>query len=284
MGSTKQQALSAAILKLLRPLIRILIRNGMPYAAFADLAKRTYVDLALKEFGVATRKSTNSRAAIITGLSRKEVLRVRRLDTPDDTEVINRYNRAARVISGWVRSPRFADANGQPCALPFEKDGKGFSDLVREFSGDVPARAILDELKATGAVEVKADGRIALLSRAYLPSGDEGAKLAILGTDVADLAYTIDANLDARHDEPLFQRKVAYDNVPMEAVTEFRRISGKAGQTLLERLDHWLADHDRDNNPTVSGTGRKRIGMGIYYFEEDLAEAAQQKQSTEGRL
>ena len=49
---SQQQALFAAILKLLRPLVRILLRNGVPYGAFADIAKRVYVDVAAQEFGV----------------------------------------------------------------------------------------------------------------------------------------------------------------------------------------------------------------------------------------
>jgi hypothetical protein len=42
-------------------------------------------------------------------------------------------------------------------------------------------------------------------------------------------------------------------------------------QTLLERLDKWLSQHDRDTNPGMSGTGRVRTGIGIYYFEENMA-------------
>jgi hypothetical protein len=38
----------------------------------------------------------------------------------------------------------------------------------------------------------------------------------------------------------------------------------------LEKLDRWLAQHDRDSNPKIEGAGRKRVGLGIYYFEEDF--------------
>ncbi len=274
MKTTKHKALFAAITKLLRPLVRILLRNGIPYGTFADLAKQVYVDVALHDFTVPGRKPTNSRAAIITGLSRKEVLRVRRLKRTEDTASINRYNRAARVISGWVRSPRFADSTGQPAALPFENGTADFSALVKEFSGDVPARAILDELLATGSVEQRTNGEIVLCARAYIPDGDENTGLAILGSDVADLIHTIDHNLAVKK-PPLFQRKVSYDNVPEEAVAAFRQLSSHEGQKLLERLDHWLSAHDRDNDSSVQGTGRKRLGMAVYYFEEDSSNPIQ---------
>ena len=76
------QALSAAALRLLRPLVRILLRGGISYKTFADLVKWVYVDVAMKEFGIAGRKQSISRVSVITGLSRKEVLRVRRLSEP----------------------------------------------------------------------------------------------------------------------------------------------------------------------------------------------------------
>jgi len=87
---------------------------------------------------------------------------------------------------------------------------------------------------------------------------------------VADLVTTIDHNLQHGAADPFFQRKVMYDNVPVEALEEFRRLSGAQAQSLLERLDKWLSQHDRDTSGT-SGTGQVRTGIGIYYFEEDIA-------------
>ena len=62
----RQKALFNAIGKLLKPLVRVLLRNGIPYAAFADVAKHVYVDVAAQEFNLPGRKQTNSRIATIT--------------------------------------------------------------------------------------------------------------------------------------------------------------------------------------------------------------------------
>jgi len=59
---------------------------------------------------------------------------------------------------------------------------------------------------------------------------------------------------------------------------EFRDHSSEQAQALLERLDRWLAEHDRDTNPRVTGTGRLRAGVGIYYFEEQLAPTPTEEQ------
>jgi uncharacterized protein DUF6502 len=99
---------------LLRPLVRILLRNNVPFPTFADLAKRVYVDVATEEFQLPGRMQSISRVALLTGLSRKEVLRVTRLAPPSDSLAAERHNRAARVVGGWVRDPRFHDGEGQP--------------------------------------------------------------------------------------------------------------------------------------------------------------------------
>ena len=264
--------LSAAVIRLLRPLVRILLRNGVPYGSFADLSKRVYVDVAMDEFGIKGRKQTISRVSIITGLSRKEAKRVKGLSYPKDTEVAERYNRAARVISAWVRDKRFTDSKGQPADLPIEGDGASFSELVKLYSGDVPARAILDELVRVGAVERLDDGRIKLVSRAYLPKTEEDEKLSILGTDVRDIIRTIDHNLRCNSTDSFFQRKVSYDNLPAEVLPKIRSLTATEAQALLEKMDRWLSQHDRDVNPSAGGTGKKMAGIGIYYFEEDLTE------------
>jgi len=49
---------------------------------------------------------------------------------------------------------------------------------------------------------------------------------------------------------------------------EFRKLSAERAQDLLEGLDRWLAERDRDVTPTVKGSGRNQAGLGLYYFEE----------------
>ncbi|MEW6682014.1 MAG: DUF6502 family protein [Nitrospirota bacterium] len=271
------QALSAAIRKLLRPVIRILLRNHVSFGVFSDLAKRVYVEVAMEEFGLPGRKQSVSRVSILTGLSRKEVGRVRHLPIPDDAEAVGRYNRAARVVTGWVRDEAFSDGQGNPAVLSVEGTGATFAELVRRFSGDVPARAVLDELLRNGLVGRRGEGKVRLLARAYVPRREETEKLSILGTDVSDLVRTIDHNLRAGETEALFQRKVAYDNLPEEVLPQLRERTRERAQALLEEMDRWLSQHDRDLNPSAQGTGRKRGGIGIYYFEEEFPEGGRGK-------
>lgn len=256
----------------------------MSFKAFLDIAKRAYIEVAASEFGIPGKKQSVSRIALLSGLTRKEVQRLLEAQTADDSDAGERYNRAARVVAGWVRDTDFSDAAGNPMALALQDsespDRAGFADLVRRFSGDIPSRAVLDELLRVGVVEKLGDGTVRLKIRAYVPESGDADKLNILGTDVADLVATIDHNLQYGGTDPYFQRKVMYDNVPVEALQEFRHLSRVQAQTLLERLDKWLSQHDRDTNPGTSGAGRMRTGIGIYYFEEDMASQAPKDESS----
>ncbi|NOY68416.1 MAG: hypothetical protein GXP53_02835 [Deltaproteobacteria bacterium] len=252
-----------------KALVRILLRNGISFQVFADLARWVYTDVAFREFAIEGKKQTLSRVSVLTGLSRKEVQRQRRIEAPVDDETAQRYNRATRVVSAWVRDHRFVDSQGNPLPLSMSGPEPSFATLVHLFSGDMPVRAVLDEMLRVGAVALNEDETLRLATRAYLPGSDKEAKINILGVDVADLVTTIDHNLVKSH-SPFFQRKVSYDNVPAEVLEKFNVLCTAESQALLEKLDEWLAARDRDTNPEIHGLGRKRVGLGIYYFEEDL--------------
>lgn len=282
MDATSKQSLviADAILRLMRPLVRVLLRNGVSFHGFADLAKRVYVEVASQEdLTIPGRKPTVSRVAVLTGLTRKEVQRISALPGTPDPEAGERYNRAARVVSGWVRDPDFTDPDGEPLPLTPDEGARSFAELVRRYSGDVPPRAVLDELLRVGTVERGEDGRIRLFARSYIPRTSDADKFAILGTDVSDLIATIDHNMRQGAADPRFQRKVMYDNLPAEVIPKFRKLGAARAQALLEQLDKWLSQHDRDVQKTVEGSGRMRAGIGIYYFEEDMNRLSEEKET-----
>jgi len=251
--------------RILKPLIRILLRNGVSYGTFADIAKSQFVEVARKEFGIEGRKQSISRVAVITGLTRKEVQRHVRVRQPNDAESADRYNRAARVIGGWRRDEQFLDHRG---SLRFwrlpetETPFRAGAALQRR----CPPSGRLDELVAEGGAERLDGDRVKLIDRAYLPRADESMKLHILGADTAFLIDTIDHNLKREQQAPRFQRKVLYDNLPDEALSEFQRLSSEQPRTCW-RARRWLSDHDRDTQPT-SREGAQPGRRGIYYFEK----------------
>ena len=263
------RALLSAVLQILRALVRVLLRHGVPYPVFSELARWAYVDVAAREFGLPGRRQTQSRISVITGLSRKEVHRLRNMPPPAEAVDVDRFHRAARIVSAWVRERRYRDEHGEPLRLPFDGPGTTFSDLVARHGGDVPPRAVLDELLGAGTVEREPDGRIRLRTRAYVPSGatSEPERLALLGSEAAALIETIDHNLQTDPADRWFQRRVAYRGVPAGEVPGVRDFAAAEAQHLLESMDRVLA-------ATVERAGghggpTKRVVLGVYWHEAD---------------
>ncbi len=262
-----KQAITSTLVRLLRPLMRILLKNNIPYGTFADIARWVYVDVASKDFKVPGRKQTISRIATITGLTRKEVKRLKEMEAPDDLGAAERYHRAVRVISGWLRDSRFTGRDGEPRVLPFEGGEESFSALVRAYSGDVPPRAILDEMLRAGIVELE-ERRVRLLNRGYIVRKGEVEKFGIMGRDVGEFISTIHHNITSDPSDAFLQRKVSYDNIPAEVYPEVRSRITEMAAEFVEAMDRVISAYDRDVNPSIEGTGRKRLGIGVFYFEE----------------
>ena len=278
MEQALHRVLGLAVRQILHPLVRMLLRAGVPCGTFVEQAKRVYVDVARGEFKVEGRKPSISRTAVITGLTRKEVSRLWKIPEETHESAVEKYNRAARVIAAWVRDPRYTAADGAPMPLVFTAAAAdaepSFNGLVAEASGDMPPRAVLDELIRVGAVEEQNNGRFRLIERAYIPTKGEEEKLGILGTDVAELLATIDHNLTCTPEDTRFQRKVLYDNLPVECLPLLRNSAAELSQALLETLDGQMSEFDRDANSSVAGSGRATAAVGIYFYQDASEEGS----------
>jgi uncharacterized protein DUF6502 len=271
------EPLGAALYWIFRALARLCLRHGLSYEAAAEIAKRAFVDVAHREFVIAGRKQSASRVALLTGLHRKEVGRMLDQDRPREREAERLVAYGERIVAGWRRDEEFTDRRGAPAALPFDGP-RSFTALVKLYGGgDLPGRAVLDELIRVGAATRMRDGRIRLVARAYVPARASAESIAILGSDVSDLVSTIDHNLERGPEAGFFQRRVAYDNLPSEAVEEIHAKVRSDGQSLLERLDRVMSRRDRDANPRARGTGRKRAMVGIYFFVSDARPEEEEK-------
>ena len=106
MGQEVKDHLRRALSLMFKPLIRLLIAQGVTHAEFAETAKEVYVETALRHFEKDGRVN-RSRVAILTGLTRKEVKNV--IDRALSSEQSDKtYSRPARVLTGWFSDPVFS--------------------------------------------------------------------------------------------------------------------------------------------------------------------------------
>jgi hypothetical protein len=273
-----KQVLIDALTRLLRPLVRITLRQGLSAEAFEEVVRRVYVDVAEKDFALAGKKQTTSRIGVLTGLNRKEVARLKKMPLANGDEQPSSQNRVERVLSAWLSDTVFQDEKGDPRPLDFQGEGS-FSELVRRYSGDMPARAVADELIRIGVLAESDDRKLRLLSRGYVPDPESQELVSILGTHAEDWFNTFDHNMTHGREDARYQRQVIYTDVPARHAEDFRSLSARWGQRTLEELDRWLAEKKatRDaDEPTV------RLGLGIYEIETWSSEDSERSELRDG--
>ncbi len=262
---TMQETLRNTLRKILMALAKTLLRNGMSYGEFDRIARESFVDVAFDEFAPRGKKQTISHVAILTGLNRKEVKKLHERDADQGELASQQYNRAVRVLGGWINDPRFLRKDGNPRDLEYEGQDS-FSELVRQYSGDMPVAAMQKVLLSSNNIRFTDDNRLRLLSHAYLPSDDPEEKLKILGTDAAQLIETIDYNLTANEADLRFQRKASNPQVAPAAVPEIKQFLKRKGQAFLEEVDLYLAQHESKDEESVE------LSVSVFYHEPDAKE------------
>ena len=267
MEGTAKKDLYAAFRKILRPLVRILLRNGVAFGEFSEVAKATYVEVAARDFKVPGKRTTRARVAVITGLTRKDVTRVIKDEDKFSDENPSKSNRVSRVLFGWHSDSEFTGPYGLPRELRFDTGGVAdFSSLVRKFSGDMPARAVLDELLRVGAVEEIDHGWYRILTKTYIPEMMSAENVEILGSTIEQFVETVDFNLmKEAAGKGRFERKVVPDNglLPQD-VPAFDEFIRERGQNFLDEIDNWIASR-RKPRPE-QGDKWTITGVGVYHY------------------
>jgi hypothetical protein len=259
----------AATRRWLKPAVHILLRCGITWREFSELAKGTFVEIASTQFGRRGRPTNVSRTAMLTGLTRRDVRRERnRLQSgaPSTPYV----SKAAKILARWHLERMFQDAKRRPARLPLEGDGATFATLLRQCgAGDLRPSTVLKELLRAGAVRQHGDGRIEALQRNFIPQPTDEQLIRLWGTVLADVATVYVHNMTRTGKAaPRFERAAKSDRIPVTAAPAFRKFLEREGQEFLERVDAWLAAHEvREGNARENVT-TTRMGAGVYHIDD----------------
>jgi len=270
MASASTAQVLAATRQWLKPVVHILIRCGITWREFSELAKSAYVEVATTRFGKRGRPTNVSRTAVLTGLARREV-RKQRANLATAPKALTPYvTKAALVLSAWHLDAEFLDKKGKPALLPVEGPGATFASLVRRCGGsDVRPSTLLKELQSAGAIRQRPDGRLEALQRIYIPHSIDEQLIRLWGTVLADVATTYVHNLTRNSRTPArFERAAVNDRIAASALPEFRKFLNAEGQEFLERLDAWLTAHEAREGKRKSDAETIRLGVGLYHIQD----------------
>jgi hypothetical protein len=254
----------------MQPLVRILVRNGVSFSELSEILKNVFVEVSERDFNLPGRKTSQSRIAILTGLTRKEVAKQKSiLDSGGALNAVSNLNRVTRVLVGWHTDPDFTGPYGMPLELPFESgSGSSFVGLVRKHSGDMAPRAMLDELLRVGAVERLGSGSLKVLMRTYIPQSFlHPDALQRFGEVVRDFINTYEFNIGKRPGLGRFERIVfADDGLREDLLPAFDSLIRTKGLALLIELDNWMSAQELSATAKNKDAKRVKTGVGVYHF------------------
>ena len=274
MRNDVQARLLGAVYACLRPLARVLLRSGVTYKSFAEVAKRAFIHEALLERDAKGRITNASRVAVRTGLSRKEVRKVcdDSVATVDSSKatIVDHSGPPARVLNAWHLDSRFVDNSGKPIDLQFEGSGPNFVDLVKLAGGDVPPGAVRAELlRATAMVELE-NGLLRPAKRYYVPGDFDEKTITILSGILYPMIAAVDHNADPGRKTAGYIQRFAYGRLAPQHRDAFKLWARQESTEFVEEIDNWLAAHEADKS--LVSENDPISGIGVFFYEGPTAD------------
>ena len=257
-----------ALGKALEPLVLLLLKSGITWKDFSDIAKEKFVSVATDSFGIRGRPTNLSRVAILSGLDRREVARLRRRATEQRTATQGHMSKPTQLLHAWFHDPQYLNSSGKPKDLEIEGAEGSFAELVRQYAPGIPLVAMIKELRAAGAIADVEGQRLRALKRSYVPRELNENLVRLWGSGLQDVGTTLEHNLSREEAElPRFDRRAVSLRVDPQALPEFCEMLEREGQAFLERVDEWISAHELPSRVDEEGGGI-RLGVGVYHIQD----------------
>lgn len=243
---------------LVEPLAALALREGMQLPALIDALKLALVRTAGREPAVS-----DSRIAVMTGVHRKDVRRIRSQGVPNAPRGASI---AMQVFARWRSDPRYLTSRGQPRQLPRQASGgdsdmPSFESLAGAVTRDVHPRAVLDELLRLAIAQTRPGDRVQLVRTAFVPVSDDQAMVALAAANLGDHAAAIAANL-ADSGPRFLEQAIFSDEFSSESAKIFNQRSLQAWeQVFMTMMPLARALFEADRNANAVRGHRVRLGM-----------------------
>jgi hypothetical protein len=269
----------SSVLTVIRPLVRLLLRNGVNYPAFAQAIKRVFLEAAQAELESQGRACTDSAITLLSGVHRRDVRQLTRpssdaasdLPTPTADAALRPQSHAplglvGEVVARWLSAPGHQDASGKALTLPRGGPTPSFDALVASVSRDVRPRAVLDEMLRLGVVS-QTDAAVRLSADGFAPRHDLAEAASFFAANLHDHAAAAAANL---HGEANFlEQAVHVDQLSTESVERLRAAARQAWQQAFKTvMGEAQARFDDDAANAAADQRNQRARFGVYFFSD----------------
>ena len=266
--TSRHAIVESSVLRVMGPLVRLLVRHGITYPAFATALKRVFLDAASAELSARGMTQTDSAISLLSGVHRRDVRNLTRA-SPGSTRAKpgngTPLSLVGEVVARWLGDAAYQDRRRRPRTL----ERAEFDAMVASVSSDVRGRAMLDELLRLGAV-TEGDKGIALSSDGFAPREGFAEMSELFAANLTDHARAASANLQG---EANFLEQAMY----LERITpaSVQRLQRAAKQAWSRALPPVLAEAQACSDADASAKtqeARHRVRFGVYFYSTEGAE------------
>lgn len=278
-------ALVAALRKLLRPLVRLMMSHHVTYPYLINLLKSIYVEVAEQDFTVPGKRQSDSRITLLTGVHRKDVKRLRSEEALADSAVPRNISIGAQIIAYWLGSTPYSQS-GKPQPLPLRSAAAAsetsFDDLVEAVCRqDIRPRVILDEWIRLGVAYLDEQQRVTLNTGAFTPEQGFDEKAFFFGKSIHDHISAGTHNL-LGYKPAHFDRSVYYDQLSEESLGKLQALAAELGMKALVDMNQRAlalqqadAEQTRSANAPDQEPARYRMNFGIFHYNNLIETSGQ---------
>ena len=272
-SSREKEAVLSVFAELVRPLMRVSFEYGISASEIAGVVRRTYIQSLEARLSDQKRATTDARLAVVAGLAKSDVTALRealRAGAPHSLRASVSLDQVTNLLTVWHTHTGFSGAYGLAMELDLvptsDSPRRSFRELVDAACPGADVEALLDELVASGSVEIIDSITVRCLSRTYLPQEADVKRIEWMGRVLANVAASFVHNLLRPAQEPAYLERAVVSDEPISEAgrDKFLAIANERGQELLTELDTFLT---RLAASEQSETGKK-YGLGVYFFED----------------
>ncbi len=272
MTQSVKRNLLAAYRYLLKPLVRLAVRNAVAFPEFRDVLKQAYVDVATRQLVVSGKEPTLEGISLIAHLEITEIREV--LDADGDLKFgveAQKPNPLPTILAGWHTDVNYTGPYGVLRDIEFtrnsgssERTTKTFTDLAATYCPGVSPRALMDELIRTGCVQDMGNGFYRALKRSYIPDPLSTQSILSFARVVHNICETLEVNFraESKGGKGLIERTVyTVHGISRHDLKDFDKFIRVKGQNFADDIDNWLSERDKEGYED-----NVKTGVGFYHY------------------
>ena len=276
MPDNVKKVLVIALRRLLRPLVRLMLREGFTYSQFATIAQMAFVDCAAKDFGTKGRRTSGASVSALTGIALDKLsIIVSEQEQFEQSTNFGTSNPFARVLHGWHNDRDYVGPYGYPAEIPFSGPGLSLAALTSRHAPGVSPHVVLQELKRIGAVTDVGANIWKPLVQEYIEPTLSAENIQRMASLVESLLATVERNTRGRKDGgELFERTMIVDSpLTQEQLLALQSYLKVAGAQFLQRVDTFAAiDLQENMTPSPEANPDIRVGLQCFMYVEPDAD------------